>query len=455
MSFSQSWYTFYRPYRTLVALRRLRAGLEFQHQLAVKHELPFSVYPYRAFHERLNQEIRRLDDYSVISHTRLRQLRIEFLRKNVREHSEFFFGRYIPRVGKYTRFERVLLDKVRGRCLSARKNELLFRAELAVTSAVRDGWFVLFNTLTVAPEHEATVFSVGSRAFSEYIRAMERKVHRAVHGSVRRGNGDRTHRYFAVVERGDATGKLHIHVVHLLKRLPDCCSDPNFGVARPVRREVDSLRELWQYGWSSPVACRFGPLDAYGRIGWSWPHDMVAGRLVPQRCSNSGAVAGYLTKYLTKDVRERRKDVWRVRMTRGLGVLELRSLLQTLNPETLMFLSLHPWSRRHRFKVRTRIIPLDLLRREAQRAWLKVMIRTNPKMIWSWMVALPPAPGLLSRVRDLIQRYEVHSCWNIGDIQTRNLKISATYEYFQALCNDAFGLVPRPLDFSGPSEVAL
>lgn len=234
-----------------------------------------------------------------------------------------------------------LVEKMKLASIVGRRSEVLSRLSLEIQDRVNDGWYFIFNTLTVSPEFMEKVFPEvqgdRSTAWTDYIRFCDRYFGISSHGSVAaarvsRAAGDEFHTYFAVVERGAQSGRLHIHVLHIVKDLPSSFADPNYGVAVPKRREIVAMKSFWKYGYSVPVAVRFSAEDSFGRKGWRWPVTEMDGIIAPLTAKPFDAIVNYIGKYLTKDVVDQKFGVkiWRVRLSRNLGSRKLKALLDQL-----------------------------------------------------------------------------------------------------------------------------
>ena len=75
-----------------------------------------------------------------------------------------------------------------------------------------------------------------------------------------------------------------------------------------------TAKKYWKFGFSKPIACRFGDDDAYGRLHWRWPVKMVDNSLVPLEKKPPEAIAKYMIKYLQKS-EHNEGDYWRCRMS--------------------------------------------------------------------------------------------------------------------------------------------
>ena len=106
---------------------------------------------------------------------------------------------------------------------------------LELSRANKEGWAVVFNTLTVEPEYYDDVFRTGSNLWRNYIRTIDRAVAKSIFGSYRQRDGSDYFNYCAIVEHGSDTGRLHIHCIMSMRKLPKGCLDPNIGLAVPDR----------------------------------------------------------------------------------------------------------------------------------------------------------------------------------------------------------------------------
>lgn len=256
-----------------------------------------------------------------------------------------------------------------------------------VAYRTHQNWFMIFNTLTVAPGSYYKVFSKKSRAFRDYIRKIDRSIEKVC------GNSEPYHTYFAVVEEGAQHGRLHIHVVHFCKKLPAGSQDPNTGKDIPTRRELNTFKTHWPHGFSSPIMVRYAPNDAYGLSGYRWPFDLKTN--APLKVRSQHRLANYLTKYITKSYHspKREKLLWRIRKTQKLGNALLAELLSTSTPSHLLAIasctSLN-------IKLNHQLIPPHLLRQMAIRAYLAHPSSDNHNItLMQRAASLKPLPSLL------------------------------------------------------------
>lgn len=303
-----------------------------------------------------------------------------------------------PDFVKRYRFEQALLDECATMAKEKRKNDLSFRLLMEAERRTRQGWFVVFNTLTFTNDRDPEyVFRQG---WSKYLEKFDSAVGAAVHGSRRKAHEARKtpdgayHSHFAVVERGGRTGRLHLHVLHFCKRLPEGCVDPNSGCVAGKRRIIDHLRSYWPYGMvQAPIAVRFSYDDAYGRIGWTWP--------VGARAGSPGTICGYLTKYIHKEYDAPAttfggKRAWRTKMSHDFGLYPVKDLMTRLPEKILLGLSQLEMTTEE-MRLAGRKIPVSTLRKYALREYL---LRLTQWSKVSFLGKLKPADGILKRLRD-------------------------------------------------------
>lgn len=224
---------------------------------------------------------------------------------------------------------KIFLEKATANSRGARDTNLKSRLADEVRIAHAHGWYVVFNTLTIADENMEDVFATGSMLFSRYIRRVTRSIGAALgytkiyadefHSNI--------HRYFAVVELGSTTSRRHIHILHLCKALPVGSLDPNARTGLPYRRQVDTFRAFWHHGFSAPLAVRYSFDDAFSKLGWRWPVEKTPQGSNPIKHCDIMAVCHYVAKYITKNSgvklswisQQVTLTMWRTRMTRQFG----------------------------------------------------------------------------------------------------------------------------------------
>lgn len=286
---------------------------------------------------------------------------------------EIFKGLNKPGKAQHTALQRELLNYLTKKGQEGRAAQHSFKIACEVAEKSKHNWYMIFNTLTVDNGNYIKVFSKTSDAFKNYIKTVDRLFAIASYGSVRKAEGEHYHTYFACVEEGGQTGRLHIHVLHMFKETPKNWNDPNKGLQRPYRREINDLKKKWPYGMSRPIMVRSSPRDAWGRKGYRWPTDQQ-GNSLPIK--SPLAFATYLSKYIIKGYKcqKRSKLLWRVRKSQQLGnkiIDEMMTMISTKNK--LMIASLPNLQ----IKIGTIPIPPTTLRRAALKSYQNDLNTTN------------------------------------------------------------------------------
>src|SRR6266496_1222275 len=104
--------------------------------------------------------------------------------------------------------------------MKSRRGFAIQRLMNAMRQAHADGWFIVFDTLTLADDR-LEAFYDNPNALRDYFRDI---------------------------------GRLHFHAVHFMRTLPTGSVDPNFGRRVRNRRQLNSLQNTWPYGYSMPIA---------------------------------------------------------------------------------------------------------------------------------------------------------------------------------------------------------
>src|SRR5438128_2246809 len=88
----------------------------------------------------------------------------------------------------------------------------------AMRQAHADGWFIVFDTLTLADDR-LEAFYDNPTALRDYIRGIGRMVLAAEGRKANDSHAD-CYQYVCVPEYGTANGRLHFHAVHFMRTLP-------------------------------------------------------------------------------------------------------------------------------------------------------------------------------------------------------------------------------------------
>src|SRR5262249_37415927 len=234
--------------------------------------------------------------------------------------------------------------------MKSRRGFAIQRLMNAMRQAHADGWFIVFDTLTLADDR-LEAFYDNPNALRDYFRDIVRMVvvlsdHKmagdrleafydnsnalrdyfrcigcmvlAAEGRKANDSHDDCYQYFCVPEYGTANGRLHFQAVHFMRTLPTGSVDPNFGRRVRNRRQLNSLQNTWPDGYSMPIAVRYTQ-DGFSRSGWLWPVDAKG---EPLKATSYMAVGFYVAKYVNK-----KSDMDLA--ARGLGAKEWNNSLKT------------------------------------------------------------------------------------------------------------------------------
>lgn len=399
------------------------------------HEKAKEVTTFSSIHkEALKKWCHQLDKHLLIHHTNNKNPFSRNLRNGIakgfnklgtaEEHLTRLFGRYLKPSGRHlTVVEKIFMEQVGENGKKVRVSDLQWRLVNAIEEAARKKWFIVFQTLTIAPGNEEKVFGTSSDCWSGYINDLDRRIGRELYFSVReserqRANGNLHHKYFAVVERGSVGGRLHIHVVHMCKVLPEPCRrDPNKGRTVPNHRCINKFGH-WPYGFSRPIAVRMDANDAYACIGWRWPvgKNKSEKEFHALEAKPALALALYVSKYISKSYHSGKKGLFRCRMTRKLGMGRIDDFLSMLDNRTLSILVTMRDGAPFR-KKGSRPPPMTLLRETAA---TELISRMNSRTVWRYLKALPQAVPLLEQFRIMTTPKQRCNLRSTGSLQTKS-----------------------------------
>ena len=260
-----------------------------------------------------------------------------------------------------------LLENLRLMSVSSRKASWVSRVSAEAEEANDNGWYMIFDTLTVNRDIACPykVFANGME-FSKYIQRVEEVVRQACgYSQAHRGGPPRRSyaRHFCRFEQGTEGRNPHGHVVWFLQDVPEEWKvDPNLKLHDPRKQEIEGMKQMWPWGFSTPKAVRCRGDVWSDKHRWKWPIKQDGSRLA----LNGPDVCGrYVAKYLSKGDCEL-KWTQRVKATRGLGLSRLRQALKMLSTRLLRGLAcpslpMHQ-ATQHLFRIPYN---LSLLRKEA------------------------------------------------------------------------------------------
>jgi len=478
-----SAFTIDKHFRLYNTVRARLTAIQFQFNLLSKLKLynslshSISYDPHISFLQDLLRSIKQLDYNSVICNTQYTHCYRLFktLPKTTKEHCLLIFGNYIPRKSTFDKQEQIMerfvnrlekkglatqkqkdaliklkfdnqlrrtfIKKTRLECLAGRKADVKKRLTYEVIHRTTENWALVFNTLTVDEQHINQVFETNSTHWTDYIRTVDRSVGISIYGSWRKAlkarlDGDEFHTYFAVVERGSKTGRLHIHVIHFMRKLPLGSFDPNKGAFQPYYRQLDTFRKFWLWGNSMPIAVRFGQSDHYGQLGWRWPVEKVGKIYIPIPIRSPMGMINYVSEYVSKSIETKQQKgpkTWRIRQSRILGKHPIKQLVKLLPTEKLEQLLIIPSLKRH--NLFNRPISSNLIKHLALKECLKRMTPTK----------------FLSYNMELIQLEPKESCFQ---------KLNRVLSTMQTITNPRAGISDRNIlksmvDFDMSEEIKM
>jgi len=375
----------------------------------------------------------RLDNNNVICNKTYEECYSLYVRypKTLKEHAQLLFG------GHYYKAKNVkepcpelkqFLINLKNNTLKSRKFESLALLRVECQYRYKQGWYFVFNTLTVDNNYLSDVFSNGSAVWTNYIRSIDRMFGIKSFGDWRtalrqRKLGNEFHQYFAVVERGGETGRLHIHVLHMFKDLPDQFVDPNYGARIPVSREIDYMKSFWKYGYSSPIAVRFNSSDAYAKKFWRWPVEkMPKVGYVSLETSDIERMINYVGKYISKTLDQpiNSKEVirWRIRKSRTMSKQVLQVLVDKLKVKELaLVMVVNPIV----LKMRGKILPIRMLRLMVLRKLMIYWTITNCQKLSQFQANLMPRENIVKQFVNMISLNMDSKMLSIGDLKVRIL----------------------------------
>ncbi len=268
--------------------------------------------------------------------------------------------RVLPRIGSW------IYDMLADMSYEQASKNFQFRAAVECLEANRDGWYVVFDTLTYDPSRfDDYSFPL---EVTRWIKKLRKRVGVACYGGFSNISGHLSSEYFryCLVFEQHKSGRLHAHCIYFMRDLPVGTSyvDPNEKNRSCPNRLQPVGFPRPSFGFSNPIAVRFDGRDVWARLGWSWPLDKTG---AVRRPSSPVALARYLTKYISKE-----RGVARCRMSQNFGIQTLCNRLNELTIPELTQLQSSPKG----FNYHTLAIPKNLLLAMTRRV-LARQIRVN------------------------------------------------------------------------------
>lgn len=338
---------------------------------------------------------------------------------------------------------------------AARRGEYIQRINNACEVAHANGWFLVFDTLTLSNDRVSD-FLESKTAIRDYTRSIGRKVNEAL-GRKKSDPYTDVYQYICVPEYGSKNGRLHFHCLHFLKELPINTIDPNrHGAVGRKRQKLFTLQGHWGFGFSDPIPVRYND-DAYTKRGWLMPlnDNGAAEKLKPVV-----AVAAYVSKYIGKQMDEKCADelkrnerkwirtlkdrnlnhkLYRVRMSRGFGT-QMADMSHLQTACLIQLTNLH-WtvSKYH-----------VLLKKNARNELKNRLLAYNLNEISQ---VLPTTDNLLKSLRALMKTTSESNPLNFSDLMKTKLQITDIFEdvsYYIESNGYSHLVRPRFTDGGGP-----
>lgn len=297
---------------------------------------------------------------------------------------------------------------------TSRAKNWQYRVEQAVKEKVKNGWYPLFATYTVdekrLPENCLTRDELWTKtpAWDRFVKKFKTEIAEEC-GYGRRPakwpRGETFLQYFGVLEHGASGEHPHIHVIWLCKEIPATWRmDPNTNCTDNTRRDIAPASALWEHGQQRMTMGLF-MTGSWFTDNWHRPNKIIDGKLTNTKIGDAGAVAGYISKYMTKG-----ETKWkhRVKATKGIGLQSLiRQLKETKSISMLLAMSKRPMEYSVWMKIQHQTcIPLALLRQKSKQEYLKQLHSLNTqrarRFLWKEWTKKPPEfyTNLMLSVRD-------------------------------------------------------
>ncbi len=288
--------------------------------------------------------------------------------------------------------EKVYLENLELMGRKSKKTQYLWRLNMQLDESIHKKWYIIMNTLTVAPLKKPMVWDKGSIAFKLYIQKFDRITNKE------------NHVYFAVVERGSKGNREHIHVLHMLQDIPkEWKCDPNKALSDPYKRQIPEIFKWWIYGFSCPIAVRISQSDAWGKIGFRWPVKITNNNPHPLEVSNGGKLANYLSKYITKSLLEKGGSRWKIRQRQNLGMSIVNQTINQLNLNQLN--QMIQISKMQVLQIHKKMIPPQILIKSTHRRILELLKSKNCRNL---LMSLEPQSSIIKRLRILTQTKQTY-----------------------------------------------
>lgn len=334
----------------------------------------------------------------------------EILKKPVKETvGEIFENLPEPSKRQYNDFEKELIKTMNETGVSQRTATYRTLLAYEIAWAAYHKKFMLFTTLTIQNGKMDETFSKESKVFKNYIRKFTQTLPKT-------NKTEQEHTYFACVEAGTKTGRLHIHIIHFFEKLPAEADDPNRGREKPNHWEITHFKQLWDYGWIVPKMVRYNPNDAYGILKWRWPLDRKTG--LPYEIGSPQRLSSYMSKYInmTYDDPRRSKYLWRIRKSHNLGMKLIEELLSTLTLQDLLNIATNDaiTAKLNRQKIPPQMLRIQALKLFNQKSQNQQYTEKTKSYLCKMVPNIASRPQPLQSSQGSIRELQTNNQQNIG-----------------------------------------
>lgn len=360
-------------------------------------------------------------NYLINNNSKIKTIKKELNQwPTILEHWQKLTNRdYYQSIKPLTELQKTMLETLEESSIKARKHQIMWRLKLQLNESIYQQWFVIFNTLTVSTENYKTVWEKKSKVFKEYLYQFDKITCKE------------NHIYFAVTESGAINNREHIHIIHILKTIPNSWkSDPNKGHLIPYRRIIEKTRTLWKYGYSSPIAVRFNAADAWSQINWAWPVVKKEDKYIPIDSGNGDRLASYVAKYLTKTLEKKESKQWKLRMTQRLGLSIINQSMKQLTIRQLR--NLLTIQKMNLLTIQEQKIPPQILKTAIHRQ-LNLQLRNDNNS--TQLMNLTAQPSIMKRLQNLTQETNQYNWQNITSLSIKKLSSMAISEIQEIIDN--------------------
>ena len=232
-----------------------------------------------------------------------------------------------------------------------------------IERASQKGWFMVFDTLTLSDDGLKRFYRDQSSSDKKPIRGYCNTIAKSIKAycdklGINYEQQYDYYRFVCVPEFGGETNRLHFHLVHFMRFMPPLIGnhknyrtdrDPNLDNLEMCNRtEITAFHRIWTYGSLNKAIAVRHQADAFtSKLNWRTVKKLnsITGTYDPVEIKGAGALASYLSKYVSKSIEqlEHSSDRWhlelkskgidtrvnfRISYSRGFGFADIASMKQ-------------------------------------------------------------------------------------------------------------------------------